>query len=282
MAADDPSGRGDRGPAGGGPVPTTPGFDTSVAHPARIWDYFLGGKDNFAADRLAAQGVLEVMPTMPMVARAGRAFLGAAVHYLATSGGVSQFLDIGTGLPTANNTHEVAQRANQQARIVYVDNDPIVLSHARALLTSGPDGKTAYVDADIRDTDRILAEAARTLDFSQPVAVMLLAILHMIPDSDDPPGIVARLMDAVPSGSYLALSHPASDVRAAEAAEMTKRLNTRIGSARGTPRDRNQVTRLFGRLELAEPGVVQPQWWRPGGPVAGAEVMLWSGVARKP
>ena len=169
------------------------GFDTSVAHPARIWDYFLGGKDNFAADRVAAQDVLEVMPAMAMVARAGRAFLAAAVHYLATDGGISQFLDIGTGLPTANNTHEVAQRANQQARIVYVDNDPIVLSHARALLTSGPDGETAYVDADIRDTDRILAEAARTLDFSQPVAVMLLAVLHFVPDADDPYKITARL-----------------------------------------------------------------------------------------
>ena len=169
-----------------------------MAHPARIWDYFLGGKDNFAADRVAAQGVLEVMPTMAMVARAGRAFLASAVHYLATSGGISQFLDIGTGLPTANNTHEVAQRANQQARIVYVDNDPIVLSHARALLTSGPDGRTAYVDADIRDTGQILAEAARTLDFSQPVAVMLLAVLHFVPDADDPYTITSRLMDALP------------------------------------------------------------------------------------
>ena len=130
MAADDPSGQDDPGPAGGGPAPATLGFDTSVAHPARIWDYFLGGKDNFAADRAAAQGVLEVMPTMAMVARAGRAFLAAAVHYLATSGDVSQFLDIGTGLPTANNKHEVAQRANQHARIVYVDSDPIVLMHA--------------------------------------------------------------------------------------------------------------------------------------------------------
>ena len=196
MAADDPSEPGVMGPAMTAPGPRALGFDTSVAHPARIWDYFLGGKDNFAADRVAAEGVLEVMPGMAMVARAGRAFLAAAVHYLATERGISQFLDIGTGLPTANNTHEVAQRANEQARIVYVDNDPIVLSHARALLTSGPDGETAYVDADIRDTDRILAEAARTLDFSQPVAVMLLAVLHFVPDADDPYKITARLMDA--------------------------------------------------------------------------------------
>jgi hypothetical protein len=167
------------------PGVAAPGFDTSVAHPARIWDYFLGGKDNFSADRVAAQGVLEVMPAMAMVARAGRAFLAAAVHYLVTDCGIGQFLDVGTGLPTANNTHEVAQRADERARVVYVDNDPIVLAHARALLTSGPDGATAYVDADIRDTDRVLAQAARTLDFTQPVAVMLLAVLHFVPEADD-------------------------------------------------------------------------------------------------
>jgi len=262
MAADDPSGRGDRGPAGG-PAPATPGFDTSVAHPARIWDYFLGGKDNFAADRVAAQGVLEVMPTMAMVARAGRAFLAAAVHYLATSGGVSQFLDIGTGLPTANNTHEVAQRASQQARIVYVDNDPIVLSHARALLTSGPDGKTAYVDADIRDTDRILAEAARTLDFSQPVAVMLLAVLHFVPDADDPYKITSRMLEALPSGSFLALSHASSDIETGLVAAGTERYNQR-SAVPITPRSRAQVTRFFDGLDIVDPGVVPLGHWHPG------------------
>ena len=261
MAADDPSGRGDRGP--GGPAPAPPGFDTSVAHPARIWDYFLGGKDNFAADRVAAQGVLEVMPTMAMVARAGRAFLAAAVHYLATSGGVSQFLDIGTGLPTANNTHEVAQRASQQARIVYVDNDPIVLSHARALLTSGPDGKTAYVDADIRDTDRILAEAARTLDFSQPVAVMLLAVLHFVPDADDPYKITSRMLEALPSGSFLALSHASSDIETGLVAAGTERYNQR-SAVPITPRSRAQVTRFFDGLDIVDPGVVPLGHWHPG------------------
>jgi hypothetical protein len=260
------------------PVP----FDTSVAHIARIYDYWLGGKDNFAADREAAEQAIAANPGIVTDVRANRAFLARAVRFLTEDCGIRQFLDIGTGIPTKNNTHQVAQSLARETRIVYVDNDPIVLRHAQSLLASDPAGATDYIGSDLRDTDVILERAAQTLDFSQPVAVMLLAILHMIPDSDDPPGIVARLMDAVPSGSYLALSHPASDVRAAEAAEMTKRLNTRIGSARGTPRDRNQVTRLFGRLELAEPGVVQPQWWRPGGPVAGAEVMLWSGVARKP
>jgi hypothetical protein len=283
MAADDPSGRGDPGPAGGGPAPATLGFDTSVAHPARIWDYFLGGKDNFAADRAAAQGVLEVMPTMAMVARAGRAFLAAAVHYLATSGGVSQFLDIGTGLPTANNTHEVAQRANQQARIVYVDNDPIVLAHARALLTSGPDGKTAYVDADIRDTDRILAEAARTLDFSQPVAVMLLAVLHFVPDADDPYKITSRLMEALPSGSFLAVSHASSDIETGVVAAGTERYNQR-SAVPVTPRTRTQVTRFFDGLDAVDPGVVPLGHWHPG-PLQHFDspgLPTYCAVARKP
>ncbi len=263
MAADDTSGPGGTGRADGGPGAAAPGFDTSVAHPARIWDYFLGGKDNFAADRLAAQGVLEVMPGMAMVARAGRAFLAAAVHYLATEGGISQFLDIGTGLPTANNTHEVAQRANEHARIVYVDNDPIVLAHARALLTSGPDGETAYVNADIRDTDRILAEASRTLDFSQPVAVMLLAVLHFVPDADDPYKITSRLMDAVPSGSYLALSHATGDIQSGAVTAGTERYNQR-SAVSITPRSRAQVTRFFDGMELIDPGVVPLGQWHPG------------------
>ena len=241
------------------------GFDTSVAHPARIWDYFLGGKDNFAADRVAAEGVLEVMPGMAMVARAGRAFLAAAVHYLATDGGISQFLDIGTGLPTANNTHEVAQRANEQARIVYVDNDPVVLSHARALLTSGPDGETAYVNADIRDTGQILAEAARTLDFSQPVALMLLAVLHFVPDEDDPYKITARLMDALPAGSFLVLSHATADIQSGRVAAGAERYNQRSAVAI-TPRTRAQVTRFFDDLQIVDPGVVPLGQWHPGPP----------------
>jgi hypothetical protein len=241
------------------------GFDTSVAHPARIWDYFLGGKDNFTADRVAAQGVLEVMPAMAMVARAGRAFLAAAVHYLATDGGIGQFLDIGTGLPTANNTHEVAQRANEQARIVYVDNDPIVLSHARALLTSGPGGKTAYVDADIRDTGRVLAEAARTLDFTQPVAVMLLAVLHFVPDGDEPYKITAKLMDALPAGSFLVLSHATSDIQSGPVAAGTERYNQR-SAIPITPRTRAQVSRFFDGMQIIDPGVVPLGQWHPGAP----------------
>ncbi len=259
------------------------GFDTSVAHPARIWDYFLGGKDNFAADRVAAQGVLEVMPDMGTVARAGRAFLAAAVHYLATDGGISQFLDIGTGLPTANNTHEVAQRANEQARIVYVDNDPIVLAHARALLTSGPDGETAYVDADIRDTEQILAEAARTLDFSQPVAAMLLAVLHFVPDEDDPHKITAKLMDALPAGSFLALSHATSDIQSGRVAAGTERYNQR-SAVPITPRTRAQVTRFFDGMQIVGPGVVPLGRWHPGPPQQfdSPGLPTYCGVGRKP
>ncbi len=238
-------------------------LDTSVAHPARIWDYFLGGKDNFAADRAAALDVLEVMPAMAMVARAGRAFLASAVHYLATSGGISQFLDIGTGLPTANNTHEVAQRANQQARIVYVDNDPIVLAHARALLTSGPGGRTAYVDADIRDTGQILGEAARTLDFSQPVALMLLAVLHFVPDAEGPYAITARLLEALPPGSFLVVSHAAADIETGMVAAGTERYNQR-SAVPITPRTRAQVARFFDGMQVVDPGVVPLGHWHPG------------------
>ena len=260
------------------PGVTAPGFDTSVAHPARIWDYFLGGKDNFSADRVAAQGVLEVMPAMAMVARAGRAFLAAAVHYLATDAGVGQFLDLGTGLPTANNTHEVAQRANERARVVYVDNDPIVLSHARALLTSGPDGETAYVDADVRDTDRVLAQAARTLDFTQPVALMLLAIMQFIPDADGPHQIVAAFMDAVPPGSYLAMSHATLDFDPS-GSPGADRYNARV-AAQLTPRPRAQVARFYDGLALVAPGLVPLAQWRalasPGHPVS-----LYAGVGAK-
>ncbi len=181
-------------------------LDTSVAHPARVWNYLLGGKDNFAADRAAAENVLEVMPVMGMVARAGRAFLATAVHHLAAGAGVRHFLDIGTGLPTASNTHEIAQCVAPESRVVYVDNDPIVLAHARALLTSDPRGATAYIEADVRDTGKIFREAAELLDFTAPVAVVLLAILHFIPDSDDPYAITARLMEAMPSGSFLVIS----------------------------------------------------------------------------
>ncbi|MGO8885826.1 MAG: SAM-dependent methyltransferase [Streptosporangiaceae bacterium] len=259
-----------------------PGFDVSHAHSARIYNYWLGGKDNFAADREAAEQAITANPGILTDVRANREFLARAVRYLASECGIRQFLDIGTGLPTASNTHEVAQAVAPRARIVYVDNDPIVLAHARALLTSTPEGATAYIDADLRDPPAILQAARQTLDFSQPIAVMLLIILHMIPDTDDPPGIVARLMQALPSGSYLVLAHPASDIHAAKMAEMTRRVNERMTGPKATMRDRAAVTRFFHGLDLLEPGVVQPQQWRPEpGHLVPLQVTAWCGVARK-
>jgi hypothetical protein len=256
-------------------------FDTSVAHMARVYNYWLGGKDNYAADRAAAEQAIAANPAILRDVRANRAYLARAVGFLAAECGIRQFLDIGTGIPAANNTHEVAQAAAPDSRVVYVDNDPIVLAHARALLTSQPEGVTDYIEADLRDTQLILDHAARTLDFSRPVAVSLLAILHLIPDADDPYGMVATLMAAVPPGSYLVLSHPASDIRAAAVAEMARRVNARLGPTRGTMRDRAEVARFFEGLELQEPGLAEPQQWRPAGPVPPAEVAVWCGVARK-
>jgi S-adenosyl methyltransferase len=258
-------------------------IDARHAHSARIYDFWLGGKDNFAADRDAAQEAAAVSPGIAAAAQANRAFLGRAVGYLARGCGIRQFLDIGTGLPAAVNTHEVAQSVDPAARVVYVDNDPIVLSHARAQLLTGPGGRCDYLDADIREPAAIAQATARTLDLGRPVAVMLLLILHLIPDAEDPHAIVAALLDAVPAGSYLVLSHPASDVRPAEVAEMTRRLNQRMAGTSATIRDRVEISRFFARLDLVEPGVVQPQQWRPEpGEPGPAEVAIWCGVARKP
>ena len=258
-------------------------LDTRHAHSARIYDYWLGGKDYFAADREAAEQAIAANTGIVMDVRANRAFLARAVRYLVADRGVRQFLDIGTGLPTASNTHEVAQAADPAARVVYVDNDPVVLAHARALLTSSVQGATAYLDADLRDTKAILDAASETLDFSEPVAVMLLIVLHMIPDDDDPHGIVASLMRAVPPGSYLVLAHPASDIRTAQQAEMTRRVNERMSGSKATMRDRAAISRFFDGLDLLDPGVVQPQQWRPEpGMAAPGQVTAWCGVARKP
>jgi len=204
-------------------------IDTSVAHPARVYDYWLGGKDNFAADREAGDRVLAVTPGLRERVRAGRAFLVRAVRYLAAEEGIRQFLDIGTGIPAANNTHEVAQQAAPGARIVYVDNDPIVLTHARALLAGGPEGSIQYIDGDVRDVAAILGAAARTLDFTRPTALMLLGVLHLIQDSEGPHEILARLMGELPSGSYLVLSHPASDIHPGQA-EAQRRYNERVST----------------------------------------------------
>ena len=260
-----------------------PSFDPSVPNPARMWNYWLGGKDNFAVDRQAAQRVLEVMPSMPAIARAARLFLTNAVRQLAADHGIRQFLDIGTGLPTADNTHDVAQRAAAESRIVYVDHDPVVLTHARALLTSSPEGMTDYIHADLRDTGAILADAASTLDFTRPVAVLLIAILHFIPDQDDPYAVVDRLMTAVPSGSYLVMAHAASDIAPEASAEMARRYNE-MSSASITPRSREQVERFFDGLDLVPPGLVPiSQWDLPGRIDATVGGLVgYCAIARKP
>ena len=257
-------------------------FDTSVAHCARVYDYWLGGKDNFAADRAAAEQAIRDCPEIVPTSRANRRFLARSVRYLATDTGIRQFLDIGTGIPTENNTHEVAQAAAPDSRVVYVDNDPLILAHARALLTSHPDGATAYEEADLRDPERILDLAARLLDFRRPVAVLLLAILHHVDDEDEPYKIVATLMNAVPPGSYLVISHPASDIGSEAAAKMAQSLNE-IMAEKITARDHATVARFFDGLELVAPGLVQVSDWRPpAGTGAGFPAAIWAGAALKP
>jgi S-adenosyl methyltransferase len=256
-------------------------FDTSVAHVARIYDYWLGGKDNYAVDRAAGDAGLRAYPDLVYSVRANRAFLARAVRYLVTEAGIRQFLDIGTGIPTANNTHEVAQAAAPDSRVVYVDNDPVVLAHARALLTGSPEGATDYLDADLRDTDKILDEAAQTLDFSQPVAIVLMAILHLIGDQDDPYGIVSKLTAAGLAGSYLTLSHVASDIDRKAVAEAREQVSSFM-AVKQTYRDHAQVTRFFDGMEIVEPGIVKVSEWRPASAAeATTPSALWCGVGRK-
>jgi hypothetical protein len=250
---------------------------------ARVYDYWLGGKDNYEADRIVAEQVAVAYPDIRDAVRAQRAFLARAVRFLVTEAGVRQFLDIGTGLPSANNTHQVAQREVPQSRVVYVDNDPIVLSHARALLTGSPEGETAYIEEDLRNVESIMEGAADLLDFKQPVAIMLLGILQGIPDQDEPGAIIARLMDAVPSGSYLALTQIAGDVAADEVADGVQRYNERAAFPVAA-RTHAEACQFFAGLELLEPGVVQAHRWRPeiwdlGGR---RNLAVYAGVGRKP
>jgi S-adenosyl methyltransferase len=226
--------------------------------------------------------MIQAFPGIVAGVRMNRAFLGRSIHYLAADAGIRQFLDIGTGLPSSNNTHEVAQRAAPDSRIVYVDNDPIVLSHAKALLASTPEGACAYIDADIRNGGQIVKEAAGTLDFSRPVAVCLIMILQFIPDEDDPWQITRTLMDAVPSGSYLVVAHPANDVDVVVAPAL-RQLSTRMGGTRALPRSYAEVMRFFEGLEMVEPGLVQLHRWRPGtGVDTGKNLAAYGGVGRKP
>jgi O-methyltransferase involved in polyketide biosynthesis len=263
-------------------VPT--GIDTSVPHSARVWNYWLGGRDNFAADRAWGDHVVSVVPDIVAAARADRAFLARAVRFLAGDAGIRQFLDIGTGLPTAENTHEVAQAIAPECRIVYVDNDPVVLAHARALLTSTPAGATDYVDADARDTDEIVNVAARTLDLEQPVALMLLGVLCFVAD-DEAHAIVDRLLDAVPSGSYLVVVHPTAEIHGDALENVVREWNNDAADAsRMTLRSPAELARFFDRVETLEPGVVSSPQWRPdpGDLAANVTVHDFCAVGRKP
>jgi hypothetical protein len=255
-------------------------IDTKVAHIARVYNYWLGGKDNFAADREAAELVIASYPSIVASVRAQREFLGRAVGYLAGEAGVRQFLDIGTGLPAASNTHEVAQQVAPESRIVYVDNDPIVLAHARALLAGDARGTTAYLDADLRDTHELLAEASGTLDFRQPIAVLLIGVLHCIRDADDPVVIVRRLLKALPSGSYLVIAHPASDIHPAQIGTAASKLNAVMADP-VTLRSHAQVARFFDGTELVAPGLVQLHRWRAEPADPAVELANYGGVARK-
>ncbi len=257
-----------------------PRIDTSRAHPARIYDCWLGGKDNFAADREAAELALQAYPALAEGIRSNRAFLGRAVRFLVHEG-IGQFLDIGTGLPAADNTHEVAQREAPDSRIVYVDNDPIVLRHAQALLTSTPQGACDYIQADLRDPEAIIAEAARTLDFDRPVGLMLLAVLQFVLDDQDPYGLVSSLMAALPSGSYLVISHPTDDFNPNQGESMKVYNERSVEEA--VVRDKAGTARFFDGLDLLEPGVVPVATWRPDSDVTAARASsAWCGVARKP
>jgi S-adenosyl methyltransferase len=261
-------------------------IDTSRPHPARVYDYFLGGKDNFAADRDIAQQMLALVPTGRTIARENRAFLGRAVRYLVAEAGVRQFLDIGTGLPSANNVHEVAQEVAPDCRVVYVDNDPLVLAHARALLTSSPAGKTAYIHADLREPEKILADPAvtGTLDFSQPIALMLVAVLHFVPPEAGPARIVSTMLDALPSGSYLTASHLTVEHSDPQEAAVAVGTYHRSGMPL-QPRTADELAEVaFAGLEMVPPGVVLVSDWRPdaeGPRPLSAEVATYGGVARK-
>jgi S-adenosyl methyltransferase len=260
-----------------------PGIDTTIPQPARFWDYLLGGKDNYPIDREVGEQVLSIFPDLLDSARADRGFLLRVVRYLVKEAGIRQLLDIGTGLPTVNNTHQVAQTAAPECRIVYVDNDPMVLVHARALLTSTSKGKTDYLHADVRNPEAILDQAAQTLDFKQPIALMLLGIMNYVIDNTEAHSIVKRLLDALPSGSYLALSHPTAEVHT-EAIETAIEQYNASGAAPIRTRSREELTRFFDGLDLLEPGVVSCSLWRPDRSDIGVhtEVTQYGGLARKP
>ena len=264
------------------PIGSCSGFDPSVPHPARIYSYWLGGKDHYAADREVAEEVIRRRPQVVAGARANRAFLARVVRYLAGECGIRQFLDIGTGLPAPASTHQVAQAIAPDSRVVYVDNDPLVLVHARALLTSGPRGSCGYVEADLRDTAAVLAGAAQTLDLARPVAVLLLAVLHLVADADNPAGVVAALARRLAPGSFVVISHLTGDFAPGPVTAGVKAYNALVPGPL-VARSHAQVSALFSGLPLVPPGVVPVSEWRPAvvRPLPHA-ADLYAGVARAP
>jgi O-methyltransferase involved in polyketide biosynthesis len=258
-----------------------PRLDTTTPHSARLWNYWLGGKDNFAPDRAAGDEIARRFPSIVDTAVADRGFLRRVVRHLVADAGIRQILDIGTGLPTADNTHQVAQAVAPESRVVYVDNDPLVLAHARALLTGAPAGATDYIEADLNDPETILRQARHTLDLDRPVAITLLGVLHFIRDDDAARDVVRRLVAAVPSGSHLAIAHGCHDINRAEADDIVAFWNEH-----GTPkikyRSSAEIARFFDGLELIEPGVVPCSRWRPGPGDPDIDVNQYCGLARKP
>jgi S-adenosyl methyltransferase len=258
------------------------GIDTSIPHSARIWNYWLGGKDNYAVDRAAGDAYIRMSPTVVDVARASRGFLVRSIAYLTEQAGLRQFLDVGTGLPTAQNTHEVAQAIAPESQIVYVDHDPLVLAHARALLTSTPEGETSYLDADLADPDNILAQAGKILDFDQPVGLILSGIMGHVSDLDQARSTVRRLLEPLSSGSYLSLNDGTSVVHA-EVQDAQENYNE-TGAIPYTLRSPGEIASFFDGLELVEPGVVSCPLWRPDPSQIGTptELDAFGGVGRKP
>ncbi len=260
-----------------------PEIDTSVAHPARVYDYWLGGKDNFAPDRAMGDAIMAAVPTIKLMARANREFLGRAVRFLAREAGIRQFLDIGTGIPTGGNTHEVAQQVAPECRVVYVDNDPIVLVHARALMTSHGAGETAFIQADLREPEKILSDPAlaATLDLSQPVGLMMVAVLLYFKDEENPHGMVSALVDKLAPGSYLTITNPTADFDPESVAGAVAAAEH--GGITLVPRSQAEVAGFFGGLELVEPGVAPVLSWRPDSePDDPHSAYYYAAVGRKP
>jgi hypothetical protein len=257
-------------------------IDTTVPHSARVWNYWQGGKDNYEVDRAVGDAVAKTFPAISALARHGRQFLIRSVRYLVAEAGIRQFLDMGTGLPTMQNTHQVAQSAAPECRIVYVDNDPLVLAHQRALMISSPQGASAFLDEDYRDTDSVVAQASQTLDFSQPISVMFMGVFGYLPPYDELRSIVDRTMAAVPSGSYLTFW---DGTDTSDAIRESHRLQAEMGHPY-TLRTIEEIEQVFTGLELVEPGVVQLPQWRPNendiAAKASQQVDAYGGVARKP